>query len=151
MGLDFFIHQGFHLVRLVRSQCHQADIVTQECDRGFAVVEFRKLLKQVTFLGIFDMLLQRQHALHLHEFEHRVEKREQFEKAFFVVARSLQQSHRRLDRGFYNSLGIGDDEGTDGGTDNDDEFDRLNQNLDMAAHHYEAANDAYDNRQAAND
>jgi|TARA_B100000315_G_scaffold29723_1_gene25267 hypothetical protein len=55
------------------------------------------------------------------------------------------------DRGLDDRLGVGDDEGADRGADNYDEFDRLNQNLDMAAHHDEAANDAYDHGQAAND
>jgi hypothetical protein len=57
----------------------------------------------------------------------------------------------RLRRGRGGWHGIGDEERADRRSNDNDKFDRLDQSFNMSPHHDEAANDAYDNCQAAND
>jgi hypothetical protein len=103
-----------------------------------------KVLKNGALVGLFDMGLQRQIALRLGQPEHRVQHAEQFEIAGLVVRRAFDQFSERFGGSGQDLLRIGDDEGADGATKNNDEFERLPKNAKVATASQVSTNDGTD-------
>ena len=83
--LDFFIHQRFHFVRCLAAEAHHAEVITNELDGMMVIVKRRKLVKEVTLIGVFDVRFERQHPLGARHLEYLILHAEQFDIVFFFI------------------------------------------------------------------
>ncbi len=94
MGLEFLVHQRFHLVDVVGAQRHHAQVVAEEFDGVVVVGECREALEDRRAFGVFDMRLEGQQALGLHQLEQAELQAEQLDIGRLVVARALATACR---------------------------------------------------------
>jgi hypothetical protein len=88
-------------------------------------VELGKLLEKGAFVRLLDMLLKRQQAARLGDFEYLILEAEEFQIAFLGVARPPQHGPHRLAGASQHGFRVGDDEGADRRADDDDGFEGL--------------------------
>ena len=108
--------------------------VAHEFDRVVVFCKCGEAREQVGLLGVFDVLLEHQQTLRLNQFEDRKLQSEQFDVGLLVVTRALEQRTKDTKALFEDGLGVADDEGADGRTQDDDGFKGLPEDFQMAAH-----------------
>ena len=149
--LQFLVHESVDLVDVVGPQRHHAHVIADELDRMMVRRECREGVEQRRFAGIFDVLLDREQALLLHELVQRELHAQQLDIAFLLVFGTFDERAEHGRHGLEHRLGVADDEGADRGAEDDDEFERLPKHLEMAAHSRVAAEDADENDDCADD
>src|SRR3546814_15687357 len=79
LDLEILIHQCFDLVRIVRPERQQAQVVAEELYCVAVFDDVRKLREERALLRIVDMLLERQHAFGLCQTEHLIQQGQKFQ------------------------------------------------------------------------
>ena len=127
------IHQGFDFMRLFGAEGDQAQVVAQERNGMVVFVETRKFFEEVAFVRFFNMPFQRQPAFGTRRLENGEEHAEQFNVLCLAVFIGFI-NHLDVGEGLLNGvLIIGHQKGHAGGTEDDDELERLPEDVQVPA------------------
>ncbi|CAD5267038.1 hypothetical protein BOS5A_80090 [Bosea sp. EC-HK365B] len=149
--LQFLVHERVDLVGVVGAQRQHAHVVADELDCMMVRGKCREGIEQRRLFRIFNVLLDGEHALLLHELVQRILHPQQFDIAFLRVLGALHDRAEHGGHGLEDRRGIADDEGTDRCAEDDDELERLPEDLEVATHGRVTAEDADEDNDCADD
>ena len=149
--LQFLVHESVDLVDVVRAHRQHAHVIADELDRVMVRCKGREGVEQGRLARIFDVRLDRHHALLLRKLVQGKLHRQQFDIAFLLVLGALHERAEHGGHGLEHRPGVADDEGADRRTEDDDELERLPEDLEVATHGRVAAEDADEDDDCADD
>jgi len=107
--------------------------------------------EQVAFLGLLDVLFDRQIALAARQLEHLIEQAQKRRVVVLAVPGSFQRAAQPLAGSRQDGLGIAGDIGTEGGAADDHELERLEEHGQVPARQGIAADDRHEDDNRAYD
>ena len=138
-GVNLFFHQRFDLMRAGIADEDQPHIVGDEMQHAFILENCRIGLENRRVLRRIDMAFDFRLRLGL-DLVHQIEQQPDDIEIVLVLRRLVGEGLKGGLAGVLDGRHrVGDDENTDGGTADDDEFPGLHQHVDMPAHGHEAA------------
>jgi hypothetical protein len=140
-GLDLLIHQRFDFMRPRIADDDETEIIADEVAEFLVFRDLRKALEYFRAVRLLDVLFDFVSALAAKLAHQGVQHFQEIQ----IILSSGNGGRERFDDGragvFHRRHGIADEERTDGGSDDDDEFPGLPENADMAAQSGIAAED----------